>query len=454
MEAVLVASGESPLNKSEEEGSKQVHSNGDANGAGNDGDSSPPPAKKSKISASEVGVKAPILIELGTPRSKPTNNCDEDADSDNDDGGDAGVEENGREHENGDGSDNESVCEVDMDNENSLNGGEDQGVEEEEDEDDDDIQEVDEDGDLMPSDPLSLSMRKVESSNGGLEITPIKGTSSSKANTSVLDLTPRRSIRTNERQSKYVDGEDEDGSDDEEESDIEEIEPQDPLALNSPYKKKSDPLGSASDKIPKKNTIIVSDTKSLARIAASSKESGKKEPTLVIIDTNSILSGKGPLPLTAKSSLPAALPAQGMYPLQHKSKAATPPPSAAQKQQQQQQQQKPPTGLTDDMYVVEAPSFIVPYVYEKPAKEPLKETVDSLAELLKEKERKIREEGRKKKTEEKEKRVKKAELRAKKKVNCCLRLRLFVPCFLGSSFKEMSFNIQSKRCIKINTLTN
>jgi hypothetical protein len=426
MEAVLVASGEAALNKSAEgEGSKQAHSNGDANGAGNDGDSSPPPAKKSKISASEeVGVKPPILIELGTPRSKPTNNCDEDADSDNEEDG-GGVEENGRgEHENG-GSDNESVCEVDMDNENSLNGGEDQEEEEEEEEDDDDIQEVDEDGDLMPSDPLSLSMRKVEASNGGLEITPIKGTGLAKANTSssVLDLTPRRSIAPIVRQSKY---DDEDGSDDEEESDIEEIEPQDPLAMNSPYKKKSDSL---SDKIPKKNTIIVNDTKSLARIAASSKDGGKKEPTLVIIDTNSILSGKGPLPLSARSSLPAALPAQGMYPLQQKSKAATPPPSAAQKQQQQmQQQQKAPTGLTDDMYVVEAPSFIVPYVYEKPAKEPLKETVDTLAELLKEKDRKIREEGRKKKTEEKEKRVKKAELRAKKKVGRCH--------FLSPVFKE------------------
>jgi hypothetical protein len=408
MEAVLVASGEATLNKSEDEGSKQVHSNGDANGAGNDGDS-PPPAKKSKISASEeVATKAPILVELGS-RSTPTNNGDEDADSDS-----AGVEENGREHENGDGSDNESVCEVDMDNENSLNGGEDQGDGDQgvdEDEDDDDIQEIDEDGDPMRSDPLS--MRKMDKSNGGLEITPIKGTGG-KSNSTVLDLAPRRSIRTNEKPSKYVDGEDEEGSDDEEEeSDIEEIEPQDPLALGSPYKKKSDPLGSLSDKIPKKNTIIISDTKSLARIAASSKEGGKKEPTLVIIDTNSILSGKGPVPLTANSSLPAALPAQGLYPLQQKSKSATPPPGAASKQQQHQ---KPPTGLTDDMYVVEAPSFIVPYVYEKPAKEPLKETVDMLSELLKEKERKIREEGRKKKMEEKEKRAKKAELRAKKKV--------------------------------------
>lgn len=440
-----MASGEASLNKSEEEGSK--HSNGDANGAAIDADS-PPPAKKSKISASEVvATKAPILIELGS-RSTPTNNGDEDADSDT-----AGVDENGQEHENGDGSDNESVCEVDMDNENSLNGEEDQGDDDQgviDEEDDDDIQEVDEDGDLMQSDPLSsrkidtsslrkvdttslrkiettslrqmdtslrkmdMSTRRIETSNGGLEITPIKGTGGgSKANATVLDLAPRRSIRTNEMQSKYADGEEEDGSDDEEESDIEEIEPQDPLALGSPYKKKSDPLGSLSDKIPKKNTIIVSDTKSLARIAASSKEGGKKEPTLVIIDTNSILSGKGPVPLTANSGLPAALPAQGLYPLQQKSKAATPPPGAVQKQQQQQ---KPPTGLTDDMYVVEAPSFIVPYVYEKPAKEPLKETVDMLSELLKEKERKIREEGRKKKTEEKEKRVKKAELRAKKKV--------------------------------------
>lgn len=405
----MVASGEAALNKAEEEGPKQVHSNGDANGAGSDGDS-PPPAKKSKISASEDGAtKAPILIELGS-RSLPTNNGDEDADSDT-----AGVEENGRDHENGDGSDNESVCEVDLDNENSLNGGEDQGdgdqvVDEEEDDDDDiqeidgdDIQEVDEDGDPMHIDPLS-SIRK-QSSNGGLEITPIKGTG---GNTSALDMTSRRSVRPTEKPRKYVD--DEEGSEDEE-SDIEEIEPQDPLAVGSPYKKKSDPLSSISDKIPKKNTIIVSDTKSLAKIAASSKD-GKKEPTLVIIDTNSILSGKGPLPLSATSSLPAALPAQGLYPLQQKSKPATPPPSAASKQQQ-----KPPTGLTDDMYVVEAPSFIVPYVYEKPAKEPLKETVDMLSDLLKESERKIREDGRKKKHEEKEKRAKKAEIRAKKRVS-------------------------------------
>ncbi len=46
--------------------------------------------------------------------------------------------------------------------------------------------------------------------------------------------------------------------------------------------------------------------------------------------------------------------------------------------------------LTDDMFVLEAPSFVVPYVYEKPAKESFKdfkESVDKLVEELKKKEK-------------------------------------------------------------------
>ena len=46
--------------------------------------------------------------------------------------------------------------------------------------------------------------------------------------------------------------------------------------------------------------------------------------------------------------------------------------------------------LTDDMFVLEAPSFVVPYVYEKPAKESykdFKESVDKLVEELKSKEK-------------------------------------------------------------------
>jgi hypothetical protein len=44
--------------------------------------------------------------------------------------------------------------------------------------------------------------------------------------------------------------------------------------------------------------------------------------------------------------------------------------------------------LTDDMFVLEAPSFVVPYVYEKPPKENIKafeSSVKKLAEELKKK---------------------------------------------------------------------
>lgn len=38
--------------------------------------------------------------------------------------------------------------------------------------------------------------------------------------------------------------------------------------------------------------------------------------------------------------------------------------------------------LTDDTFVVEAPSFIAPYIYEKPPKETLKEFKDSIQKLI------------------------------------------------------------------------
>merc|ERR1712228_1132484 len=43
--------------------------------------------------------------------------------------------------------------------------------------------------------------------------------------------------------------------------------------------------------------------------------------------------------------------------------------------------------LTDDTFVVEAPSFIVPYVYEKPPKEAMKDFKSSIESLQKAKEK-------------------------------------------------------------------
>ncbi|XP_054290696.1 claspin-like isoform X2 [Macrosteles quadrilineatus] len=236
------------------------------------------------------------------------------------------------------------------------------------------------------------------------EKTPDKG-KKKKTPQQPINITPRRSSRNVNKPKTYIDEPDIKGTtlttpkkinDD---PDIEEIVPQDPLAMDSPV----------SDK--KKKTVVVSDPKRLVEIATGSKQTklGKKEPTLVIIDTNSILSGRGPVPVSPSSPLghsttvagssrgqgysvlPVALPAQGMYPhplkqtqlkplsMSHSPSATPSPPPATSK--------TPPVilpSLTDDMYVVEAPSFIVPYVYEKPPIKPLKNFVDQVEQAIKE----------------------------------------------------------------------
>lgn len=125
----------------------------------------------------------------------------------------------------------------------------------------------------------------------------------------------------------------------------------------------------------------------------SAGNKGTKEPTLVIIDTSSI-----PQPGTPQTNvqnvpkqnspfsvLPVGVPAQGVFPVNVRPTLAplsTPPklvPTTA---------VQPPAlavansnllpALTDDMYVLEAPSFIVPYIYEKPPPESLKQILTKI----------------------------------------------------------------------------
>ncbi|XP_067001815.2 uncharacterized protein [Anabrus simplex] len=224
----------------------------------------------------------------------------------------------------------------------------------------------------------------------------------------LVNLTPRRSSRNLNKQKSYVEKE--------EDPEIQEITPVDPLADSGPVDPLRDDKENSKARSTKKNTIVVSDTKRLVEIAAGSKglKGGKKEPTLVIIDTNSILSGRGPVPVSqgtpsvgpsssASSSsqgysvLPVAVPAQGMYPPMRSS--APPPPVQAPVPPAPVVRPAPPPppppqilpSLTDDMYVVEAPSFIVPYVYEKPPMKPFKDYIEGLGkevQQLKEKEEK------------------------------------------------------------------
>ncbi|XP_075229244.1 zinc finger protein MEP-1 isoform X2 [Lycorma delicatula] len=313
--------------------------------------------------------------------------------------------------------------------------------------DDDDDEDDDDDDDDVSSEKDDVNKDGINSEKSGttvidIDITPEKVKKSRKIVTPV-NIVPRRSSRNLNKQKSYIEKDERDVpfEDDEEEEgnkvedpDIEEIQPQDPLA-DLPSDK------SSSSRSSKKTTIVVNDTKRLAEIAAGSKSSkgGKKEPTLVIIDTNSILSGRGPVPLSSHSPtinqgatsivpsnagpsrnqnqgysvLPITLPAQGMYPSppnmrtsQTSIKPISVPPQST---TVTPVPQKPPVvlpSLTDDMYVVEAPSFIVPYVYEKPPIKPLKEYVDKLELAVKELKLQLEKERKEKEEKEKEEKVK------------------------------------------------
>uniref|UniRef100_A0A1B6D548 MOG interacting and ectopic P-granules protein 1 n=2 Tax=Clastoptera arizonana TaxID=38151 RepID=A0A1B6D548_9HEMI len=225
-----------------------------------------------------------------------------------------------------------------------------------------------------------------------------------------INITPRRSSRNINKQKSYVEKEDElkdldivrsNKKSNNDDDDVEEITPVDPLAsdVTPDYFKDNKHI-----KMTKK-TIVVNDTKRLVEIASGKpSKMNKKEPTLVIIDTNSILSGRGPIPISNSTSvasssrnhggysaLPIALPAQGMYSQirsQNQVKTIHTPQALSTPPIQIQSQPKTPPiilpSLTDDMYVVEAPSFIVPYVYEKPPLKPLKDYVDQIEKAIKE----------------------------------------------------------------------
>lgn len=216
-------------------------------------------------------------------------------------------------------------------------------------------------------------------------------------------ITPRRSSR-NIKRTSYIEKELEEEVDDDG-SDIEEIKPEDPLAGIDSKDKENSKLKSPIRN--SKTTIVVNDTKRLVEIAAGSKsiKGGKKEPTLVIIDTNSILSGRGGIPVSnskphhsvSNSSPFSVVPMSGMttqtmYP--NMRTTITPVPMTSKAAQLSPKASSmttvtptiPPIlpTLTDDMFVVEAPSFIVPYVYEKPPLKPLKEFVTKLERSIEE----------------------------------------------------------------------
>ncbi|XP_061704167.1 MOG interacting and ectopic P-granules protein 1-like [Cydia pomonella] len=203
----------------------------------------------------------------------------------------------------------------------------------------------------------------------------------------------RRSNRAIKRKI-YIDEEMENGGDG---SDIEEVAMEDPLT------RKSKP-------------IVVNDTKALVAMAAKQSKmtinNQKKEPTVVIIDTNSIISGKSSTPAPPKSSVTSmtaenlyqSIVARGTTVTPVSSKTASSNNTATSQNATQTAQPNILPSLTDDMFVVEAPSFIVPYVYEKPSIKPFREFVDILGKELEEQRAKEEQERVEKEKLEKEKR--------------------------------------------------
>lgn len=223
------------------------------------------------------------------------------------------------------------------------------------------------------------------------------GTPKKKKNAAPLNLTPRRSSR-NANKKSYTEKDDKDIELVEDDSSIKKKDDDDVQEIDI------DPLADSGQAHTK--LLNTTDIKRLVEMksntmASINKIPPKKEPTLVIIDTSSILSGRGPVPVAHSSpglNKPPGLtmlPVQNNKPNLNKSSSNKPAvPSIP-----------PPIllpSLTDDMFVVEAPSFIVPYVYEKPPVKPLKEFVDDLDKSIK-KDKEEKEKEKQKKLEEKKK---------------------------------------------------
>jgi len=189
-------------------------------------------------------------------------------------------------------------------------------------------------------------------------------------------------------------------------SDIQEIEAEDPLGGES-----SLTITPKNATAKKPNVVTIDDLKTLQRLATSAKQSvdKAKSDNLMIIDTQSIIAGKmgsgvsitpakpksqatpttpsglniSPAGLTLgsgvtikpnKPSTPgtAASPASSVG---SSSTSATP---SIEKTESKSSSALSDPNLTDDTFVVEAPSFIVPYVYEKPPREAIRDFKEAI----------------------------------------------------------------------------
>merc|ERR1711936_339015 len=148
-------------------------------------------------------------------------------------------------------------------------------------------------------------------------------------------------------------------------SDIQEAEAEDPLGGDGSV------TITPKNSQKKPNVVTIDDLKTLQKLATSAKQSKDKEKaeSIGVLDTQSIIAGKMGSGVT--------------WAPVDKTNTATPSSSTSTTSSTSQSNVDP--NLTDDTFVVEAPSFIVPYVYEKPPKEAIRDFKESIDEIVEKK---------------------------------------------------------------------
>merc|ERR1711874_858379 len=198
-------------------------------------------------------------------------------------------------------------------------------------------------------------------------------------------------------------------------SDIQEVEAEDPLGGDGSV------TITPKNSQKKPNVVTIDDLKTLQKLATSAKQSKDKEKaeSIGVLDTQSIIAGKmgsgvsitpakpkassglnigsGGLTLgsgvTIRPNKPAGPTTTTGVSITPVDKTNTATPSSSTSTTSSTSQSNVDPNLTDDTFVVEAPSFIVPYVYEKPPKEAIRDFKESIDEIV-EKKKKEKKKGR------------------------------------------------------------
>merc|ERR1711976_610224 len=181
-------------------------------------------------------------------------------------------------------------------------------------------------------------------------------------------------------------------------SDIQEIEADDHLTSDS-----SVTITPKNSNSKKPNVVTIDDLKTLQKLATSAKQSLDKEKSdrASVLDTQSIIAGKmgsGVSITPAKPKTSSNPPSMTISPggmtlgsgvtIRPNKPTTNTVTTTSSGSNSNSNQARVDPNLTDDTFVVEAPSFIVPYVYEKPPKEGIKDFKQSIDKIVEEKKKK------------------------------------------------------------------